>query len=150
MNRVAGILVALYTSLSCAGAADSAKIPADSFQTQIRPVVDEFCGKCHNSVKAKGGVNLAMFTNLVSVYREPQVWQKVLAKVKANEMPPDGKPQPSEAQRGALTNWVTRSLNDLAQGRFAADPGRVLIHRLSKTEYNCTIRDLLGVDTRPA
>ena len=150
MNRLAGIFVALYTTLSRAGAADSAKVPADSFHTQIRPVVDEFCGKCHNSVKAKGGVNLAIFTNLVSVYREPQVWEKVLAKLKANEMPPDGKPQPSKIQRSVLTNWVARSLNDLAQGRFAADPGRVLIHRLSKNEYNCTIRDLLGVDTRPA
>jgi hypothetical protein len=150
MNRLAGIVVALYTTLSCAAAADPPKIPADTFQAQIRPVIDEFCGKCHNSVKAKGGVNLVGFTNLVSVYREPQVWEKVLAKLKANEMPPDGKPQPTEAQRDVLTNWVTRSLSDLGQGRFAADPGRVLIHRLSKNEYNCTVRDLLGVDSRPA
>lgn len=150
MNRLAGILLALYTTLSCADAADSDKTPVDTFQTQIRPVVDQFCGKCHNSVKAKGGINLASFTNRVAVYREPQVWEKVLAKVKANEMPPDGKAQPSEAQRSVLTNWVAHSLDDLAQGRFTADPGRVLIHRLSKVEYNCTIRDLLGVDRRPA
>ena len=119
MNLLTGIFVALCLTLSCAGAADPAHIPADSFQIQIRPVVDEFCGKCHNSVKAKGGVNLASFTNLVSVYREPQVWEKVLAKVKANEMPPEDKPQPTEGQRAALTNWVARSLDDLAQGRFA-------------------------------
>jgi hypothetical protein len=30
------------------------------------------------------------------------------------------------------------------------DPGAKVIHRLNRTEYNHTIRDLLGVDTRPA
>ena len=123
---------------------------ADLFETQIRPMLDDYCRNCHNPTKTKGGVNLAGFTNTVSVYREPQVWEKVLAKVKANEMPPESKPQPSETQRTALCGWVQQTLNDLSAGRFAADPGRVLIHRLSKTEYNCTIRDLLGVNTHPA
>jgi hypothetical protein len=30
------------------------------------------------------------------------------------------------------------------------DPGRVTIHRLNRVEYNNTVRDLLGVTTRPA
>ena len=30
------------------------------------------------------------------------------------------------------------------------DPGRVTARRLNRTEYNNTIRDLLGVDLRPA
>jgi hypothetical protein len=49
-----------------------------------------------------------------------------------------------------LIQWAQKTIADLEQGRFAADPGRVRIHRLSRTEYNCTIRDLLGVDTHPA
>lgn len=30
------------------------------------------------------------------------------------------------------------------------DPGRYVLHRLSRLEYNNTIRDLFGVNTRPA
>lgn len=124
--------------------------PRDPFETQTRPLLDEFCVKCHNNTKAKGGVNLIGFTNTISVYREPEVWRKVLAKVAANEMPPEGRPQPDPSERASLTNWVHTALVDLEEGRFAPDPGRVLIHRLSRTEYNCTVRDLLGVDIHPA
>lgn len=31
-----------------------------------------------------------------------------------------------------------------------ADPGRVTVHRLNRTEYNNTVRDLLGTEQRPA
>jgi hypothetical protein len=140
--RIAAILLVV---LSCGQAA-----AADSFETEVRPLVVEYCVKCHDPGKAKGGVNLAGFTNIVSVYREPQVWQKALAKVQASEMPPEGKPQPSAAQRASLTQWIHNTLEDLEEGRFAADPGRVVIHRLSRTEYHCTIRDLLGVESKLA
>ena len=150
MNRLLGIAIALLAALNCARAAESTDIAPEDFQVNVRPLLEEYCAKCHNATKAKGGINLSGFTNTVSVYREPQVWQKVLTKVGANEMPPEGKPQPKDEQRTSLTNWVQRTLQDLELGRFAADPGRVLIHRLSKTEYNCTIRDLLGVNSHPA
>jgi hypothetical protein len=122
----------------------------NQFAIQIRPVLDEYCAKCHGPTRAKGGINLAGFTNTVSVYREPKVWEKVISKVQAKEMPPDDKPQPTQEQRDNLVRWAQKTLDDLEQGRFAADPGRVRIHRLSRTEYNCTIRDLLEVDTHPA
>jgi hypothetical protein len=32
----------------------------------------------------------------------------------------------------------------------AEDPGRVTVHRLNRTEYNNTVRDLLGTSQRPA
>src|SRR4051812_19212714 len=140
-----GIVVALL--MAAAGPVHS---QTNEFTAQIRPVLDQYCGKCHGHTRAKGGVNLADFTNTVSVYREPQVWEKVLAKVGANEMPPEDKPQLQQIQRDKLIQWTHKTLDDLEQGRFAADPGRVRIHRLSRTEYNCTIRDLLGVDTHAA
>jgi hypothetical protein len=113
-------------------------------------MLDEYCVKCHGAKRPKAGINLAVFTNTVSVYREPKVWESVAAKLRAGEMPPEGKPQPTASQRDSAVQWVQKTLRDLEEGRFAADPGRVLIHRLSRTEYNCTIRDLLGVDTKPA
>ena len=35
-------------------------------------------------------------------------------------------------------------------GGEALDPGRVTVHRLNRTEYNNTVRDLLGTSQRPA
>lgn len=141
--------LALGAFINCALAA-AEPVQTGEFASQIRPLLDEYCAKCHGPTRPKAGINLAGFTNTVSVYREPNVWEKLLAKVQAGEMPPEGKPQPSQIQHDRLVQWGRKTLDDLDQGRFAADPGRILIHRLSRAEYNCTIRDLLGVDTKPA
>src|SRR4051812_15990644 len=123
---------------------------ADSFDTEIRPLVGQYCAKCHGEKKPKGGINLVHFTNTVSIFKEPKVWQQVLQKVKEKEMPPEGKPQPSAEERAHLLTWVGQTLQNLDDGKFPPNPGRVTIHRLSRTEYNCTMRDLLGVNSRPA
>jgi uncharacterized protein DUF1592/uncharacterized protein DUF1588/uncharacterized protein DUF1587/uncharacterized protein DUF1585/uncharacterized protein DUF1595/cbb3-type cytochrome c oxidase subunit III len=148
--RIALLAALAAVTVCCAAAGSMPEGQSGEFGTQIRPLLDKYCAKCHGASRAKGGINLASFTNTVSVYREPKVWEKVVAKLRAGEMPPEGKPQPTQSERDGLVHWGQQTLDDLEEGRFAADPGRVLIHRLSRTEYNCTIRDLLGVDNRPA
>src|SRR6185295_1447209 len=49
-----------------------------------------------------------------------------------------------------LIDWLTHALDSVHESLLPRNPGRVLIHRLSRTEYNNTLRDLLGVDSRPA
>jgi hypothetical protein len=122
----------------------------DHFGKEIRPLLDEYCAKCHGAGKAKGGVSFVPFTNGVSIYHDIRLWETVAQKVRAQEMPPEDKPQPSAAQRERLVEWIGTAMKNLEEGRIPEDPGRVMIHRLSRTEYNCTIRDLLGVDTHPA
>ena len=64
-------------------------------------------------------------------------------------MPPEDRPQPSEAEFDALTGWIQAELQK-GQCGGPVDPGRVTIRRLNRAEYNNTIRDLLGIDFRPA
>ena len=64
-------------------------------------------------------------------------------------MPPPGKPQPKPEERDQLSARGLRESLLRIQPNFK-DPGRVTIRRLNRAEYNNTIRDLLGVDTRPA
>ncbi len=63
-------------------------------------------------------------------------------------MPPKEKPQPTAAERKQLVGWARRFL-DAEAGARAGDPGFVPLRRLSNTEFDCTIRDLTGVDLRP-
>jgi hypothetical protein len=53
---------------------------------------------------------------------------------------PDGSTNPDGASSGGDTSGVVT----------APDPGRVTIHRLNRSEYNNTVRDLLGTQQRPA
>src|SRR6185369_1115368 len=58
------------------------------------------------------------------------------------------KPQPTADERKAIVSWARAMLDAEARAR-TGDPGRVPLRRLSNTEYDCTIRDLTGVDLRP-
>jgi hypothetical protein len=60
-------------------------------------------------------------------------------------MPPEKEKQPSPAEAKAITGWIA-SLRQLDP----PDAGRVTIRRLNRAEYNNTIRDLMGVDWKPA
>lgn len=144
------LLLGGFLSLPRSTAVAGAPGGGDDFGKEIRPLLDEYCAKCHGAGKAKGGVSFVPFTNGVSIYHDIRLWETVAQKVRAREMPPEDKPQPSAEQRERLVQWIGTAMKDLDEGRIPDDPGRVMIHRLSRTEYNCTIRDLLGVDTLPA
>src|SRR5262245_45205037 len=64
-------------------------------------------------------------------------------------MPPEGKPKPSAKEQQIIQSWVEKGLaaTDCTKNK---DPGRVTIRRLNRVEYKNTIRDLVGIDFRPA
>jgi hypothetical protein len=64
-------------------------------------------------------------------------------------MPPKEKPQPTAEEKKQLLTWVRKFLDAEAQAR-SGDPGHVPLRRLSNAEYNYTVRDLTGVDLKPA
>ena len=77
-------------------------------------------------------------------------------------MPPPQQPRPKQAQLDGVTAWIASQLEGpaaptkpvdgpkSAQEKPVFNPGRVTARRLNRTEYNNTIRDLLGVNTFPA
>jgi hypothetical protein len=142
-------LAAVLVLLVLGGPAMAADAPAQ-FDRDIRPLLETYCSKCHGAVKPKKGVNLVRFADVRSVQREPKLWREVLSQLNDRNMPPDGKPQPSDEQRARLIEWVQYTLTHFEPGTFAQDPGRPTIRRLNRLEYNNTVRDLFGVAVRPA
>jgi hypothetical protein len=78
-----------------------------------------------------------------------EVWENARNALAASEMPPPEKPQPTQVERDAVIAWIDRLL-DGPGGDTPSDPGWVTTHRLTRTEYNRTIHDLLGVGGEPA
>ena len=83
------------------------------------------------------------------VRKDLKPWQQMIEQLEAGEMPPKEKPQPTADERKQLIAWVAAFLDAEARAR-AGDPGHVPLRRLSNAEYDYTIRDLTGVDLRPA
>jgi Protein of unknown function (DUF1592)/Protein of unknown function (DUF1588)/Protein of unknown function (DUF1587)/Protein of unknown function (DUF1585)/Protein of unknown function (DUF1595)/Planctomycete cytochrome C len=120
------------------------KTSSELFETQVRPLLKEYCLTCHSTEKQKGELDLEQFVSLADVKRHPLVWKKVAEQLANEEMPPADKPQPKEPELARLTGWIDQTLTTLARER-AGDPGPVVLRRLSNAEYTYTIRDLTGV-----
>lgn len=120
------------------------------FAKDVRPALERLCFKCHGAEKAKGGVRLDEFNDVASLYRQVKLWESVVEQIRDRAMPPDDKPQPEEAERTALIEWLEHALDHPDPALIPKDPGRPFLHRLSRLEYNNTMRDLLGIESRPA
>ena len=114
------------------------------FATEVRPFVERYCVSCHGGKKPKAQLDLSRGL----AKRGVEHWEPILERLVAKEMPPESAPQPKPAERAAIIVWI-RELRDREAKRNAGDPGTVLARRLSNAEFDCTIRDLTGVDIRP-
>jgi hypothetical protein len=128
---------------------DTPKETVDGFDSIVRPFVTENCVPCHGYKKQKNGLNLESYESAASLRDEHERWAEVVKKLRAREMPPEEEPQPPEHRRQAVAGWLAKEL-DRIDKLTPPDPGRVTARRLNRTEYNNTIRDLLGVDIHPA
>jgi mono/diheme cytochrome c family protein len=122
---------------------------SSGYPTQILPVLAKYCVGCHGPTKTKAGLNLAVYTTEASALKDLKVWAKVLENVEGGSMPPEGSPKPTDAETVGFTQYL-ESLVSKGNCKTAQDPGRVTLRRLNREEYNNTIRDLVGVDFRPA
>ncbi len=105
-----------------------------------------YCVRCHNPEKHKGDVDLTTFAAKPESLQGRKVWLRVLEQLENEEMPPED-PAPSAAERRQLIAWVEQGVKiDWSKIR---NPGRVTIPRLTREEYNNTMRDLLGIDVQP-
>ena len=138
-----GIALAFVAAFRCR--ADLAG-DAPTFEQSIRPMIEEYCLKCHSTEEQKGDLDLERFKSLGEIGKHPAIWQNVAEHLADNEMPPKGKPQLPPAQKTELTAWLQAELDRLALAR-AGDPGPVVLRRLSNAEYTYTARDLTGIET---
>ncbi len=95
------------------------------------------------------GLNFEAFSDVETALKDPHTWERIHKMLGEGRMPPEGRPRPSAGETGPVLEWIEAELERMGRDR-PPDPGRVTARRLNRAEYNNTIRDLLGVDFRPA
>ena len=106
--------------------------------------INQYCAGCHNASVKAGGLALDPL-QADNAGQQPQVWEKVVRKLRARYMPPAGLPRPDGRTYDALVSSLTASLDRAAAAR--PNPGRTdTFRRLNRTEYQNAIRDLLAVE----
>jgi hypothetical protein len=137
--RIAGFLAALL-----AGGTLGAVSPRRPAESSSRAFLDRYCSRCHNSSVKAAELDL----DSIDVERpgdKPEVWEKVVRKLRARYMPPVGFTRPDEQTYDAFTVRLETSLDRQAEAR--PNPGRTdALHRLNRFEYRNAVRDLLGIE----
>jgi hypothetical protein len=110
---------------------------APDFATRVQPLLNKYCYSCHEGPKAKAKFRL----DTLAPEGQPAAWKSVHERIASREMPPAKNPQPTAEEAATITRWIS--------ARYPAQPkphGRVVLRRLNRTEYQNTLRDLLGVE----
>lgn len=116
----------------------------DDFAAEIRPLLEEYCLRCHGGEETEGDVDLTGLRTEAELFAHRELWESVIEQVDTEEMPPKG-PHPSGAERERLTGWLRDRIASIDWSKHRS-PGRVTLPRLTKGEYRNTMRDLIGVD----
>ena len=133
-----------------AAAPSGAPTPARiAFTKQVVPVLQKYCIKCHGGAKPRAGFGLDRIKTERQADNDRKAWRKLFAPSRPARCRRRTSRSPPPPSADLLLTFLDQRLAaiDCTKGR---DPGRVTLRRLNRTEYNNTIRDLLGVDFRPA
>lgn len=136
------------TKLVGFGLAAVVVMATQSLRSQAPPapaaVFTQYCVGCHNA-RLKIGDFVLDPANLSDIGGHAEMWEKVVRKLRTGAMPPSGAPRPSAATYDRTAVFLENALD-----RAKPNPGTLpLLHRLTRTEYANSIRDLLALDALP-
>ena len=111
-------------------------------------LIRQYCTDCHGSPdeSPEGGFSLAADFDSLPIRQTGEDLKKVLDAVEGYEMPPADGDQPTMEERHQLATGIRQWLSRPTVGDLR-DPGSPLLRRLTRLEYNNTVRDLLGLET---
>ncbi|RPH48158.1 MAG: DUF1592 domain-containing protein [Planctomycetota bacterium] len=146
MRRALGVPAAILLAGILSAQSAPVDDPAARFASEIRPILESHCIRCHGDKKQKGGVDFGRIATGPAALKERKLWKKALVQVEQGEMPPEGEKPLTLEQKAALTAWLRSAASyvdcaDPAERR----PGPPVFRRLNRTEYLATVRDLTGV-----
>jgi hypothetical protein len=137
-NQFARLLIAIVlgTAVSC----QAQDLPVEFFQTH--------CYECHDAQSRQGGLDLSGLKGGEDIEKEFARWVRIHDRIASGEMPPKPKPRPPVAEATAATQRLKETLTRIERTRLAGE-GRTGVRRLTRAEYENTIRDLFQMSGIP-
>ncbi len=139
---------AVLAAALLAGSSALADDSAADFQQDVQPVLEAYCIRCHGPETRTAGIDFQSIGPEGDAAQRRDVWLRVIRVLREREMPPAA-PFPNEAERIAVAAWADVALRNIDWSKIR-NPGHTVIPRLNRAEYENTIRDLTGLDLRPA
>ena len=118
-------------------------VAADSRIDYIKEFTGKYCSDCHDEDLEKGGLDLSKFNLLMDTLEEEKMWSLAYDRIAYGEMPPKKKKkQPTAEEKDRLGKALSSLLNESVINKQKKS-GRTLVRRLTREEYENTLRELL-------
>ncbi len=119
--------------------------PSVGAETQTpQELLAKHCYECHQGDVREGGLDLTVLKfELVDAGNFTQ-WVKIHDRIASGEMPPKGQPRPTQDEKHKIVEWLSTKLIAAEQAARQDEP-RTGLRRLTRTEYEHTIRDLFDM-----
>jgi mono/diheme cytochrome c family protein len=112
---------------------------------RFHALLNKYCVECHGGRKTKGGVNFKKYSGPEHIYKNFETWEDVIHQIGEGEMPPEDEPQMSKQDKDFFLGTL-KAIFKKAQTVDLGDPGPTPLRRLTRNEYNNSIRDIFGPD----
>jgi hypothetical protein len=124
-------------ALVCAGLAFAQK------SASSRSLANQYCAGCHNDKLKSGSMTLTQL-DFDHPEQSAELAEKIIRKLRVGMMPPPGMPRPDAAALKAFAAALENGIDEAAAAH--PNPGRPALHRLNRTEYANSVREMLGVE----
>ena len=122
---------------------DSFSTDVTYYTNQIKPIIENYCYKCHGQEKQKGDMRFDNIDwDMVNGF-DAEKWNMMLSQVNLGEMPPDDEPQLSNDDRRILVDWITKNLDKAAEAKQTDN--KLVMRRQTKSQYTNSLNELLGI-----
>ena len=147
LSMAGALALLLSAELHGAGPQQPGSGAAAAARSPQQLLLDRYCVTCHNERLKTAGLTLDVL-DVDDAAAHPEVWEKVVRKLRAGLMPPAGRPRPDREAYDGFAGWLEAKLDHAAA--LDPDPGpSTVFHRLNRTEYANVIRDLLALEIDP-
>ena len=109
---------------------------------QLQAMIKTYCAGCHSSQAKMGGLALDVM-QVQAAAEHPEIWEKVIRKLRGRLMPPPGANQPDQKDIDTFIAWMENRIDTQSKGPKA---GYVGVQRMTRTEYVAAVKALVGVD----
>jgi hypothetical protein len=110
------------------------------FEGKVRPLIETYCVECHGADSQKGKLRLDREISL-------ETWVKVHDRIQAGEMPPKKAEHPPGTERDGALRILRENLHAASLEKQRLQ-GRSPLRRLNTTQYENTIRQLVGTPVK--
>jgi mono/diheme cytochrome c family protein len=138
-----GIALAMAALVPAATLQAQNSTSSSSAASDYRTTLQLYCVGCHSGPNPFAGLNLEPL-DFAKLEENGEIWEKLVRKLRARQMPPAGMPRPDDATLEGIVKFVESGRDRMAEVK--PNPGRTTLHRLNRTEYGNAIRDLLALE----